>query len=129
MPEPTYAVMIVEHSHVPDENASWWIEGFPTRELAAEFARRWTRDSLEEHRGPGKTRDEVLKGWLCWGENALVVGSPPVYNARDEIEFFLDHPATAEGRDWKAVKRLAGLEKPRAGAETPESPPADPPAG
>ena len=46
-----------------------------------------------------------------WGESAIVVGSPEsLYRVGDEeIEFFLDHPATAEERDWKEIKKQAGL--------------------
>lgn len=107
-----YSVLVTEHSGLPEEGASRSIHRFPTLGLAIEFARRWTRDSLEESRVEGRLHGEALESWLLWGESALVYGEGGaiLYNARDEIDRFLETPATAEERDWKAVKKLAGLE-------------------
>ncbi len=106
----SYTVLISEHSRIPADDASWSIDGFPSLDLATEFARRWTRDSLEGNRS--QDREATRASWSHWGENALVYGEAGaiLYNARDEIEFFLDHPATVEERDWKAVKKRAGLD-------------------
>jgi hypothetical protein len=108
-----YSVLVFEHSHAPDPDASWSIHGFPTLELAVEFARRWTRDSLEENRSIAGGRAETLRSWLSWGENALVYGEAGaiLYNARDEVDRFVDNPATPDERDWKAIKKRAGLEE------------------
>ena len=104
----TYAVMVSEHSRFPDDDPPMVFDGFTTAELAAEFARRWTRDSLEEFRLSGKTPQQVREDWGHWGESARVLGG---YNASDDIQTFLDHPATWEERDWGAVKKQAGLSK------------------
>jgi hypothetical protein len=46
-----------------------------------------------------------------FGEDASVLGGePPHYAGSHELDYFLDHPATAEERDWQAIKRLAGIE-------------------
>lgn len=112
---PAYTVMTIDRFHVPDDDAASFYRGFPTAELAIEFARRWTRDSLEDHRKPGTARAEVRSLWSQFGEHAVVRGpgdpGPRVYDSCDEVESFLDHPATAEERDWKAILIRAGLRK------------------
>jgi hypothetical protein len=100
----TYSVLMVGASSFMEDGNEWWIHGFPSVELATEFARRWVRSCVEEAR-----RD--LNAPLAWrqvGENALV---PGYYDAGEDAKFFAAHPATAEEVDWQAVKRAAGLEK------------------
>ena len=103
----TYSVMILDMSHHGDEGSSYTIDGFPTLELAMEFARRWVRDSLEELRTPGQTREELRAQWFTFGEDAVVLGGN--YAGCSELDFFLDHPATAAERDWQAIKKEARI--------------------
>lgn len=102
MPSKTYSIRIVENSHFDDSEGIYLIEGFATFSLAAEFARRWVRDSLEELRRPNQSQDELRKLWFLFGEDAVVVGNH--YSGSAELDFFIEHPATPEERDWAAIK-------------------------
>lgn len=104
----TYSVLIIDMFHY-DPSEDYLIRGFPAQELAIEFARRWVRDSLEEQRTPDQTKEELRRLWYTFGEDASVLGSDPHYAGSHELDYFIDHPATSEQRDWKAIKRLAGL--------------------
>ena len=103
----TYSVMILDMFHHGNEGSSYTIDGFPTLELAMEFARRWVRDSLEELRSPSLTRAALREQWFTFGEDAVVLGGN--YAGCSELDFFLDHPATAAERDWQAVKKEARI--------------------
>ena len=87
----------------PDEDTS--VLGFPTLELAAEYARRRTRDSLEELRGSARTKEELRKQWYMFGEDCIVLRGD--YKGSSEIDHFIEHPAMEEERDWKAIEKLA----------------------
>ncbi len=88
-----------EHDYVIDD--------FPTLELAIEFARRRTRNSLETFRKPDQPKEELRKMWYMFGEDAVVLGGD--YYGNSELDFFIDHPATSEERNWKAIKKKAGI--------------------
>ena len=49
----SYSVLIIDMFQY-DPKEDYVIDGFPTFELAKEFARRWVRDSVEEQRKPGQ---------------------------------------------------------------------------
>jgi hypothetical protein len=100
-----FSVLLIDMSYKDPERR---VGGFPTLELAIEFARRRTRDSLEEFRTPGQSNKNLREAWYMWGEDALVVGGD--YAGSSEIDFFIENPATPEERDWKAIKKEAGLE-------------------
>ncbi|MFX0101568.1 MAG: hypothetical protein ACFFCS_18475 [Candidatus Hodarchaeota archaeon] len=102
-----YSVLIIDMYHYQDDDANYQIDGFPTLELAIEFARRWTRDSLEDQRKPGQSRDDLRKMWYMFGEDAMVIGGD--YSGSSELDFFLDNPATPGERDWQAIKDKAGI--------------------
>ncbi len=102
----SYSVLIIDNYHM-DPEEDFTIDGFPTLELAQEFARRWTRDSLEEQRKPHQAREDLSAMWAMFGENAIVLGGD--YNGRDELDFFIDHPATPEEQDWQAIEKKAGI--------------------
>ena len=104
----SYSVRIRDMFHYHDEEEDYVIGGFPTFELAKEFARRWVWDSVEEHRQPGRSKDELRRMWYTFGEDAVVQGET-IYVGSRELDFFVEHPATAEERDWQAVKKLAGI--------------------
>ena len=97
-----YSVIVIDMFHYDDES-EMIIRGFPTEELAREYARRRTRDSLEELRGDGISHDELRERWFIFGEDCLVVGDS--YTGLSELDFFIDHPATPEERDWMAVEK------------------------
>ncbi len=105
----TYAVLVLDlwNVLVPEEQLIY--EGFPTRELAVEFARRSVRDSLEDLRTRcmGAGTEELRSIWSKEGYDAAVIRGS--YRARDEIEFFIEHPATAGERDWRSLLNEVGL--------------------
>lgn len=103
-----YSSLIIEMSY--DEEKNFVVEGFPTVELANEFARRWVRDSVEELRALNQTREELPRLWHTFGEDAAVLASEPHYAGSHELDYFIEHPATNEERDWQAIKRLAAIE-------------------
>ena len=104
----SFSVLIIDmFRYDPEED--YVIDGFPTFELAREFARRWVRDSVEEQRKVGQSREELRKMWYTFGEDASVLGGEPHYAGSHELDYFIEHPATSAERDWQAVKRLAGI--------------------
>lgn len=103
----TYSVLIIDNFHLHDEEEHYTIDGFPTKELAIEFARRWVRDSLEEMRDPTKTKEEIKNYWLAFGEDAMVIDGG--YRGKSELDFFIDNPAIPEEINWKEIKRIAGI--------------------
>jgi len=105
--EKTYSVLIIDNFHMDPEH-DYTIGGFPTLELAKEFATRYVRDSVESMREPGQTAEELRKAWYQFGEAAVVLGGD--YKASSELDFFIDNPATSEQRDWQTVKAKAGIE-------------------
>lgn len=102
-----YTVLIIDMSY--DAEKDFVIEGFPTVQLANEFARRRVRDSVEELRGLNQTNEEVRRLWHMFGQDASVVGGEPHYAGSHELDYFIEHPASGEERDWQAIKDLAGL--------------------
>ena len=104
-----YGVLIIDMARY-DPAEDYVVGPFPTYELAKEFARRWVRDSVEELRGASPSPSELSKRWRTFGEDAVVLGGGRRYAGSHELDFFVARPANAEERDWKAIKRLAGLE-------------------
>jgi hypothetical protein len=103
-----YSVLVIDmFRHDPEED--YVIAGFPTFKLAKEFARRWVRDSVEEQRQPGQSKEDLRRMWYTFGEDASVIQGEPHYAGSHELDFFIEHPARPEERDWQAVKKLAGL--------------------
>ena len=103
-----YSVLIIDlFRHDPSED--YVVGGFPTFELAKEFARRWVRDSVEEHRKPGQSSEDLRRMWHIFGEDASVLGGEPHYAGSHELDYFIEHPASPEERDWRAVEKLAGI--------------------
>ncbi len=80
---------------------------FLQKELAREFARRWVRDSLEEMRIEGRSEEELKNYWQLFGEDAIVLETN--YCGSSELNFFIKTPATPEERDWKIIKKEAGI--------------------
>lgn len=103
-----YSVLIIEMSHYQDPEGEYEISGFPSIELAKEFARRYVRDSVEELRKLNQNPDQLRKLWFIYGEDASVIGGD--YHGSSELQYFIDHPATDEERDWKKIKKKVGIE-------------------
>jgi len=96
-----YAVIVCDLFNAHDPDHETLIEGFATAEEAIEYARRRTRASVEEIRRPEFTAEEIHRQWRSFGEDCRVIGPEGViYLASSELEVFIDHPATAEERDW-----------------------------
>jgi len=104
--EKAYSVKIVDKFH-HDASEDYIIHGFPTKELAIEFARRRVRSTLEEQRKPNQPKEELRKMWFTFGEDVVVIGAG--YAGSSELDFFIDNPATSEECNWISIKNLAGL--------------------
>jgi hypothetical protein len=99
-----YTVIVCDLFHASEADHETAIGGFPTWELAVEYARRRLRSSVEEFRRPGRTREELRRLWRSFGEDCRVVGPDGrVYRASSELEAFLDHPATPQEQDWVSL--------------------------
>ncbi len=106
MAQGPYVVLVCDlfHAHEPDHETV--VEGFPTAELAIEYARRRTWSSVDEMRRPGDTPEGLRERWRAFGEDCRVVGPEGViYVASSELERFLARPATPEERDWTGLYR------------------------
>src|SRR5690349_6676047 len=99
-----YSVLVIDMAHY-DEGDDMTISGFPDLHLATEYARRRTRSSLEELRGPITAHADLKRAWSIFGEDCVVLG-PDGYKASYEIDYFIAHPATAEEQDWRAIETL-----------------------
>jgi hypothetical protein len=102
-----FHVLIIDMAHYADGESERRVGGFPSREMAIDYARRRLRDSLEELRRPRQSSEELRRLWSLYGEDALVIGEPG-YCASNDLGEFLAHPATAEERDWRALEKSLG---------------------
>lgn len=97
-----YAVLVIDMFHHDDESETI-VRGFPSVEVATEYARRRTRDSLEELRRPNQSESALRRQWLLFGEDCCVIGQH--YCGASEIDHFLTHPAIREERDWQSLEK------------------------
>lgn len=104
----SYSVFVIDMSY--DSEKDFTVSGFPAVRLANEFARRRVRDSLEELRREGQTREELRRLWHMFGQDATMPGHEPRYAGSHDLDYFIEHPATREERDRQAIERLAGIE-------------------
>ncbi len=102
----TFSVLIIDKFHFEPEH-DMVIEGFPTIELAIEYARCITRSSVEHHRKPELTNAELKQAWHLFGENASVLGHK--YRGSDELEFFINNPLK-DKLNCKKIREKAGAE-------------------
>ena len=91
--------------HYMDEDEEEIVAGFATLELAREYARRRTRDSLEEQRPDASSAEDLHGRWFSFGEDCLVIGD--TYCGGHELDYFISHPATAPERDWRSLSPSA----------------------
>ncbi len=114
--EKAYKVVVFDHFHLEDGD-DFDIEGFPSFETAKEFARRRTRDSVEHLReemrnfGREESREGLRRAWDVMGENVVAVGPGELYSAKDEVDDFIDNPASPEERDWLALDPRQGVQR------------------
>ena len=99
----TYSVLIMDMFHYHDPEHEYTVGGFPTRELAVEYARRVVRKSVEYFGQPNQTLEELREGWFHFGEDAVVIGGN--WAGLKELDFFIDNPATPEEVDWQAISK------------------------
>ena len=103
-PDGGWRVRILDLSGGAQDNVVEEIGGFPTLMQANAFARRYVRDSVELCRGTGLTTKEVLEAWFAFGEDAEVVDAGEAgWRSATELGDFVDSPAGAEERDWRAL--------------------------
>ena len=101
-----YSVIVCDlfHSHEPDHAIE--IAGFPTQELAIEYARRRVRDSIEGMRQAGQSHEDLRALWHSFGEDCRVIGPGGLlYWASSELETFIAQPATPQEQDWQGIYR------------------------
>ena len=63
------------------------------------------RSSVEHQRKSNVDREELKLLWYQFGEDATVLGND--YAGGDELDFFLDNPATPEECDWQSIKQVS----------------------
>ncbi len=103
-PDGGWRVRILDLSGGAEDNIVEEIGGFPTLMQANAFARRYVRDSVERCRAPGMSAREVLDAWFAFGEDAEVLeAGDDTWRSGTELSDFVDRPAGAEERDWRAL--------------------------
>lgn len=96
-----YTVIAIDMFHAWDPTEDLHTTGFRSFEEAREYARRRTRDSVEELRGENWTAEGLRQNWLTYGENCIVSGGG--YAGSSELDFFINETATADQRDWVSL--------------------------
>ncbi len=103
-PEGGWRVRILDLSGGAQDNIVEDVAGFPTLMQANAFARAYVRDSVERCRVPGASTKDVLETWFAFGEDAEVLEAAEAgWRSATEIGDFVDRPAGAEERDWRAL--------------------------
>lgn len=112
---PRFGVRIRDLTGGAEEGIVEEVRGFPSLDEAAEFARRYVRDSVERCRAPGLSSRDVVEAWFQFGEDAEVVelraGAPAElvdeehggWSSEGTVAFFAEEPAEAEERNWRAL--------------------------
>lgn len=101
----SYTVFVCDMFHFADDpEHELEIPGFPTQEVAIEYARRRLRSSLEELRKEEQSPEELRDLWYTFGEDCRVVGPEGVvYLASAHLDYFIRHPATPEECDYQSL--------------------------
>jgi hypothetical protein len=97
-----FSVLVLDNYHFANEDEEILVTGFSTLEAAREYARRRTRDSMEELRAGSSSTKDLRDRWSLFGENCLVVGGD--YAGGSELEFFAESPASPEEINWLSLK-------------------------
>ncbi len=103
----SYAVAVLDMFNYMDEEGAMLVDGFPSAEIAKDYARRRVRDSLEALRAANQSPAELKQLWFVFGEDSLVVGGQgsDAYYGFAELDFFIDHPASTAERDWMELEQ------------------------
>ena len=96
-------VLVIELKNSHESGSDLLVKGFANLDIAKEYARRRVRDSIEELRSQGMTPTQLQQLWTIYGEDASVVKGN--YKASSELDFFLQHPATPQERDWETLEK------------------------
>ena len=97
-------ILDLSGGNAADDNVVDEIGGFPTLMHANAFARAYVRDSVEICRAPGMGRDEVLRAWFAFGEDALVIeAGEGGWRSAVELDGFAERPGGEIERDWRAL--------------------------
>lgn len=96
-----FSVVAIDKFHAWDPSEDLKVTGFRTFEDAREYARRRTRDSVEEMRAEVSSSEELRERWKTFGEDCVVVGGG--YVGSSEMDYFISEPATPEQRDWASL--------------------------
>lgn len=97
----TFTVIAIDMFHAWDRAEDLEVTGFRSLEDAREYARRRTRDSVEEMRAEVNNAEELPQRWRTFGEDCVVVGGG--YVGSSELDYFISEPATPEQRDWVSL--------------------------
>lgn len=95
-----YKVVVHEMNHYQDEKEQYCSAEFQSFELAKEYAKRLTRNSLESFRKPNQNNQELKDQWFGFGEYAFVEGGKEYYSGSEEIDFFIANPASKEETNY-----------------------------
>ena len=99
-----YTVIVCDMFHYTEPDHEIEVPGFPTQEVAIEYARRRLRRSLEELRRPEQTPEELRSLWYTFGEDCRVIGpGGVVYRASSELERFINNPIPLEACDYLSL--------------------------
>ena len=98
-PNPNFEVIVFD---MYDYGKKSCVGGFATLQEAKEYARRRTRDSLEEERPQSTDAKDLKDRWFMFGEDCMVVSGN--YSGQEELDFFIANPATPEERDWASLQ-------------------------
>ena len=102
-----YAVAVLDMFNYMDDEGAMLVDGFPSAEIAKEYARRRMRDSVEELRAADQSREELKELWFVFGEDSLVVGGEgsDAYYGLADLDFFIDQAASTAERNWLELEQ------------------------
>ena len=69
-----HAVRCGDYADFGDAEEEWTVEGFPSPEAAAEYARRFVRAQIEDLRAEAGTAEELKDMYFRFGEYAFAAG-------------------------------------------------------
>ncbi|MGB0747363.1 MAG: hypothetical protein ACPGO3_01335 [Magnetospiraceae bacterium] len=95
-----YSVRVIDNFHRTDPEEQFDIAGFPTLEIAREYALRRVRASVEDQRKPKLPPEKIMAAWRALGEEVIVDGE---YIGLNHLEAFVAQPATRAQCDYLAL--------------------------
>jgi len=101
-----YRVLVIDMCNY-DSDDDFCVGYFPGLESAREYARRRTRASVEENRAASKSPEDLRDRCFSFGEDCKVMGGG--YIGFQELDYFIEHPATPEEIDYRALETQWGI--------------------